>query len=152
MALHHRLMVRGARLWWRIRRPRTLGVRAIVVDAAGRIALVRHTYVDRWHLPGGGVKKWEATDAAAIREAREETGLADAVDRLHGIFHHRQEYKDDQVVVFVTRVTGADAMTPDGVEIAEAAWFAPDALPDVTPATRRRIEEYRRGAPVFGNW
>ncbi|KQT33787.1 hypothetical protein ASG29_05225 [Sphingomonas sp. Leaf412] len=139
-------------MWWRVRRPRTLGVRAIVVDAAGRIALVRHTYVDRWHLPGGGVKKWEATDAAAIREAREETGLAVAVERLHGVFHHRQEYKDDQVVVYVARARGDTATRPDGFEIAEVGWFDADALPDVTPATRRRLEEYRRGAPVFGTW
>ena len=75
MALHHRLLWRAARLWWRVRRPRTLGARAIVLDPAGRVVLVRHTYVARWHLPGGGVAKGERVEAAAVREVREETGL-----------------------------------------------------------------------------
>ncbi|MGJ3629761.1 NUDIX domain-containing protein [Sphingomonas sp. MMS24-JH45] len=49
-------------------------MRAIVLDPAGRIALVRHSYVARWHLPGGGVTKGERVEAAAIREVREESG------------------------------------------------------------------------------
>ncbi len=43
MALGHRLIVKAARLYWRIVRPRTLGVRAVVIDDQGRIALIRHT-------------------------------------------------------------------------------------------------------------
>ena len=151
MALHHRLMVHGVRLWWRVRRPRSLGVRVIVLDASDRILLVRHTYIDRWHLPGGGVDKWEATDAAAAREVREETGIAATIERLHGVFHNRQEYKDDQVVVYVARADDT-AWRADGFEIAEAGWFASDALPDVSPATRRRLDEFAAGTTTFGIW
>ncbi|NJR79557.1 NUDIX domain-containing protein [Sphingomonas corticis] len=148
----HRLMVRGARLWWRVRRPRTLGVRAIVEDGMGRILLVRHTYIDQWHLPGGGVRKWEATEAAARREVREETGADAAIVRLHGVFHNRSQFKDDQVVVYVARADGNVAPRGDGFEIAEARWFAAEATPDVGPATGRRLAEYRTGATAFGPW
>uniref|UniRef100_UPI000ADAEDDE NUDIX domain-containing protein n=1 Tax=Sphingomonas pruni TaxID=40683 RepID=UPI000ADAEDDE len=64
MAWTHRLAGKAARIVWRITRPRTIGVRAILRDRDGRIALVRHTYLDHWYLPGGGVKKGESIDAA----------------------------------------------------------------------------------------
>jgi len=37
--------------------------------------------------------------------------------------------------------------------VAEAGWFALDALPKgTTPATCRRIEEFRTGVTGGGNW
>jgi ADP-ribose pyrophosphatase YjhB (NUDIX family) len=101
MALRHRLIGRAARFYWSLRRPRTLGVRALVRDDAGRIALVRHTYADHWYLPGGGVKKGESFAAAALREVEEEIGLAGCVvERILGVYHSRREYKDDHIVLF----------------------------------------------------
>ena len=153
MAMHHRLIWRAARLWWRVRRPRALGVRAIVLDPAGRIALVRHTYVARWHLPGGGVKKGERVEAAAMREVMEETGLEVAVTALVGVFHNQAEYKDDHVVLFTTRCERPEALRgSDGMEIAESGWFALDALPDLSPATARRIAAWRDGGDGWGMW
>lgn len=153
MAVHHRLIWHAARLWWRVRRPRTLGVRAIVRDPAGRIALVRHTYVARWHLPGGGVDKGERVEAAAVREVREETGLDVTVEALVGVFHNRAEYKDDHVVVFAVRCERPEALRPsEGMEIAETGWFALDALPDLSPATERRIVRWRDGGDGWGVW
>ena len=47
MAWTHRLVGKAARIVWRIAKPRTIGVRAILLDRDGRIALVRHTYMDQ---------------------------------------------------------------------------------------------------------
>ena len=47
---------RGMHFYWRFSRAATLGTRAMVIDGAGRIFLIKHTYVDGWHLPGGGVE------------------------------------------------------------------------------------------------
>jgi len=155
MALRHRLIGRAARLYWWLRRPRTLGVRVLVHDDSGRIALVRHTYADHWYLPGGGVKKGESFAAAALREVEEEIGLTDcAVERILGVYHSRREYKDDHIVLFVVRAPdGAGISVHDVHEIAEVGWFAPDTLPEgVSAATVRRIAEYRAGTIGAGLW
>lgn len=157
MALLHRIIGKAARGWWFVTRPRTLGVRALVLDADDRVALVRHTFAAGWHFPGGGVKKKESFDQALARELREEIAVeAFTVERVLGTYHSRREYKDDHVVVFVARVAaGAEAAMArsDALEIAEAGWFALDALPEtLSPATGRRIEEYRAGVTGGGIW
>jgi len=40
-------------LYWRMSRGLTLGVRGLVIDGQGHIFLVKHTYINGWHLPGG---------------------------------------------------------------------------------------------------
>ena len=52
------------------------GAAAIVFDAKRRVLLVREGYGRRrWGLPGGGIEHGELPHEAAVREAREETGL-----------------------------------------------------------------------------
>jgi ADP-ribose pyrophosphatase YjhB (NUDIX family) len=52
-------------------------VRAIVLDPADRILLVRFAFDDRevWACPGGGIEDGEALEAAIRRELDEEVGL-----------------------------------------------------------------------------
>jgi len=129
----------------------------ILCDPAGRIALVRHSYRAGWYLPGGGVDRGESMAAAAVREVAEETGIAPiTIDRILGLFHSRREGKDDHIALFLAHADeGARQRigAADPREIEEAAWFAPDALPDGTsPATRRRIEAYRNGRAEGDQW
>jgi ADP-ribose pyrophosphatase YjhB (NUDIX family) len=157
MGWTHRLAGKAARLVWRVTRPRTIGVRALLLDDADRVLLVRHTYLPHWYLPGGGVKKGESIEAALHRELAEEVGIADVqVERVLGVYHSRREGKDDHIVIFVARTASAagDRLVPaDALEIEQAGWFALDALPPATsPATCRRIAEYRSGATGLGAW
>lgn len=154
MRLSYRLIGKAMRLWWKIRQPRTLGVRILLVDGAGRIALVRHSYVDAWYMPGGGVDKGESFERAAHRELHEEVGIAGAtIERMLGVYHSRKEGKDDHVAVYVMRVEETPVRAADPREIEEAGWFALDGLPEgVSAATLRRIEEYRADATGSGSW
>ena len=154
MARPHRLIAKAARLWWAIRRPRALGARALVLDSADRVALVKHTYRPNWYLPGGGVNKRESFAEALARELREEIALTDfRLERVLGIYRNGAEGKDDHVVIFVVRAQATAIRAADALEIEEAGWFALDALPaDISPASLRRIEEYRRGEIGLGDW
>src|SRR5580765_6438864 len=148
MSWHHRLVHRAARLYWRIRKPRTLGVRALVLDDKDRVALVRHTYTDQWYLPGGGVKKGESFETALHRELKEEVALDNArIERVLGVYHSRRDAKDDHIVIFAVGVADSAALPPsDAVEIEGVRWFAMEEMPaGVSPATSRRLAEYRAG-------
>ena len=68
-----RLLYSLRRLYWRLTRPLTVGVRLMAVEE-GKVLLVRHTYLDGWYLPGGGVQAGETLEAAICREAGEEVG------------------------------------------------------------------------------
>jgi len=90
---------------------------------------------------------------AVRREAMEEVGAELGPLRLLGAYTNFSEYKSDHVLIFVCHdftLTGAT-----GREIARFGLFDLDALPeDTSPATRRRIEEYRTGnaAPHVDMW
>lgn len=154
MALLHRLAGRAARIVWRITRPRTIGVRGLLLSPDGRVALVRHTYLDGWYLPGGGVKKGEGVAHALHRELAEEVAVTSAtIDRVLGVYHNRREGKDDHVIVYVVRAPDDSLRGADRLEVAEVGWFALDALPEgTTPATLRRIAEFRAGTTGGGDW
>ncbi|MEO1064240.1 MAG: NUDIX domain-containing protein [Actinomycetota bacterium] len=129
-------------------------MRAIVVDEADRICLIRHSYRDGWFLPGGGVKTGESLVDAMTRELGEETGIVPNTNshKVHGVYSSFLEHKSDHVVVFVIRdwVPGS---SPRSTEIAEVRFVDVNELPsDTSPATQRRIKEFVTGAPVGHRW
>ncbi|MEE7490278.1 NUDIX domain-containing protein [Methylobacterium oryzae] len=132
----------------------TLGVRGVALDGAGRVALVRHTYVSGWHLPGGGVERGETARDAMVREFREEAEIvAEGAPRLHGLYRNVAAAPRDHVAVFVLPAfTVLRPKAPDR-EVAECAFFPVDALPEgTTRGTRARLREIRDGLPPEPNW
>lgn len=140
------------RAWWRIRRPVTLGVRVLVLRGTDEVLLVRHAYRQGWFLPGGGVERGETLQDAAIRELREEAGVAIAEVTLVGVYSNLTRVQNDHVVLFSATFEG-DVGDHDH-EIAEAAFFPLSALPeDLHRTTARRLEELRSGnQPSVGRW
>ena len=138
---------------WRLTRRETQGVKVMLFDEAGALLLVRHSYgrTDLWMLPGGGIHRGEAPAIAAAREVLEELGCG--VSDLAPVSVHlaRAEGRRDTVHLFGGRAAGP--IVPDGIEIAEARFFALDDLPEnASPATRRRIEEHRGLRPTGPDW
>jgi len=60
---------------WVVRRPRTYGAHAIALTPERKIVLVKLRYATGWRVPGGGRRRGEYAEVAAIRELREEIGM-----------------------------------------------------------------------------
>jgi 8-oxo-dGTP pyrophosphatase MutT (NUDIX family) len=105
-------------------------VAVMIFDDAGRILLVRSVDTGEWQTVGGAIDPDETPAAAAVREAREETGLEIELVRLIGVYGgplFRLTYPNGDVcsytgIVFEGRVAGG-SMRPDGEETSEAKWF-----------------------------
>jgi 8-oxo-dGTP pyrophosphatase MutT (NUDIX family) len=142
----------GRSAWRRVRRPLLLGTRLLLANGQA-VLLVRQTYAHGWRLPGGGVKRGETLEQAARREAAEEVGAHLGNLSLLGIYTSFQEGCSDHIAVFVCNEYRLDPVRSP--EIEEVRWFAMDALPpETTPATRRRVDEFRAGlgSAHVGQW
>lgn len=140
--------------YWRFSRGLTIGVRAAVLDANDNVLLVRHGYVPGWHFPGGGAEPNETLHDALARELWEEGNVALAgAGELHGVFLNRAVSARDHVALFIVRRFEWKGPVKPGLEIREAAFFPAANLPDGTSAaTRRRLDEILRGAPIRSTW
>lgn len=145
---------RGMHFYWRFSRAATLGARAMVIDGAGRIFLIKHTYVDGWHLPGGGVETGETLLEALTRELAEEGNIQlGAAPQLYSVYFNRRTSGRDHVALFIVRDFRQDGNPKPNHEIAEHAFFPIDALPeDASRATRARVAEVFGGAAISELW
>ena len=131
----------------------TLGARAAAFNEAGEIFLVRHTYVRGWMMPGGGVERGQTALEALKRELEEEGNLVCLDDpELIAVYLNRSVTNRDHVVFYKCNVRQTEPKLADR-EIAEGRFFALDDLPeDITPATRRRLEEISGNASISPYW
>ena len=115
------------RILWLLNPKFTVGVSGVVLDEAGRVLLLKHTFRRRypWGLLSGWVKANESLEAALRREALEETGLSISIERLVTV--RKDKYALFLEAVFACQVAGGVFQASN--EVSEAQWCDPEALP-----------------------
>jgi len=120
---------------------------AIVLNSAGEVLLVHHTYgVLNWEVPGGAGEPGETPVETAVREVYEETGL-----RVHAVRATGWYYDpgiDKLGTVFLCEVEEGSELNPvpDGDEISECKFWPADSLPrPISDWTVMRIKDALSG-------
>ncbi|WP_433014676.1 NUDIX domain-containing protein [Kribbella sp. CA-294648] len=120
---------RVLRLWWRLRKPSTYGVKVLVLHPSDpeRCLVVRHSYVDQhwWGLPGGGYKPHKETaEAAAAREVFEELSLPISKMTVLETLTTNREGKVDSLTILSAESASEDFKL--SLELTEARWVSTD--------------------------
>jgi 8-oxo-dGTP pyrophosphatase MutT (NUDIX family) len=118
-----------------------------IVDADGRLLLHHHRRLGIWVHMGGHVEGDETSEAAALREAAEESGLAD-LELLGGIFDldvhaipaGRGEPDHDHFDVrYLARAADPNAIRIDRGESNELAWVPTSRAAELMPRDAGRV-------------
>jgi len=116
-----------------------IGVGAIIIDGSiedSRVLLVKRAHPPlqaQWSIPGGVLEVGELVREAAIREAREETGLIVEPEVLLGVYDRILRNAEQRVqyhyvlIDFLCRRVGGELQAAS--DAAEVRWFAREELP-----------------------
>src|SRR5690242_15416620 len=112
-----------------------IGVGSIIIEK-DRVVLVKRAHPPiqgQWSIPGGVLEVGELVREAAIREAKEETGLIIAPGELLGVFDRILRDPENRVqyhyvlIDFLCRRTGGELLAAS--DAAEVRWFTRAELP-----------------------
>jgi putative (di)nucleoside polyphosphate hydrolase len=135
----------------------------MLADTNGRIFVGQRLdaktsrYPDAWQMPQGGIDKGEDSEAAAIRELEEETGITaqyvqiigrsakehlyDLPDELLGKIW-KGKYRGQRQTWFLMRFTGEDEhvnIATDHAEFSDWKWADPTELPNMIVPFKRDL-------------
>jgi 8-oxo-dGTP diphosphatase len=106
----------------------TLGVLVAIIDD-GRLLLTQRADLPVWVLPGGGIEAGESAAEAAVREAREETGLTVSPTRLVGVYSRPRWRRGGSHELLFAAEPIAGTLRPQPGEVRDLRYCAPDDLP-----------------------
>jgi 8-oxo-dGTP diphosphatase len=127
-----------------------IGIGAIIIEDS-RVLLIKRGHpplMGDWSIPGGMLELGETVREAAIREAREETGLTVDPNELLGVFD--RVIRDDQgrvqyhyvLIDFLCRRTSGEVLAAGDAD--EARWFTQEEATKL-PLAKDTAEVIRRG-------
>lgn len=119
---------------------------ALVLNHRGELLLGRRAVepaYGQWCLPGGFVELGETMEQAALRELREETGLAADSGSFVGCFYQNSVYYGG-VIIFGYRVDSPHGDPEAGDDMQEVRYFPFNDLPPVAFESHRRLIELFR--------
>src|SRR5271154_2052420 len=117
-----------------------VGVGAIIIEDS-RVVLVKRAHpplADKWSIPGGVLEVGELIREAAVREAREETGLIVEPGELLGVYDRVLRNAEQRVqyhyvlIDFLCRRVGGELLAAS--DAAEVRWFRREELPPLNLA------------------
>jgi len=92
---------------------------------------IRPPEAGHWNIVGGKVDQLEPSDAAARREAEEETGLC--IGRVQFLCHSEQIFLDESLhwisLIYMTRDFSGEPRVMEPEKLPEFGWFDLDSLP-----------------------
>ena len=133
-----------------------IGVGAVIIEAS-RILLVKRAHPPlqaQWSIPGGVLEVGELVRQAAIREAREETGLIVEPEALLGVYDRILRNAEQRVqyhyvlIDFLCRRVGGELLAAD--DAAEVRWFTWEQLPALNLAEDTQ-DVIRKGFAKLGD-
>jgi 8-oxo-dGTP diphosphatase len=117
-----------------------VGVGAVIIEE-NRVVLVKRAHPPlqaQWSIPGGVLEVGELVREAAVREAREETGLIVEPGELLGVYDRVLRDPEQRVqyhyvlIDFLCRRAGGELFAAS--DAAEVGWFTMGELPELNLA------------------
>ncbi len=130
-----------------------VGVGSIIIEGE-RVVLVKRAHPPiqgQWSIPGGVLEVGELVREAAIREAREETGLIVEPGELLGVFDRVLRDSEKRVqyhyvlIDFLCKRAGGELLAAS--DAAEVRWFTLEELPALNLA-EDTLEVIRKGFAI----
>lgn len=110
------------------------------VENDGKVLLVRHSYQDKWGLPGGWLEKNESFEQSARRELREELGIE--IDSVKVLEMNKVPKSQIIEIAIFGKMRSETIAIRDG-EISEFKFFDRGALPkDILYTHKPYINRY----------
>jgi ADP-ribose pyrophosphatase YjhB (NUDIX family) len=114
----------------------TVGAICLIERHDGQVLLIKHSYRERWGVPGGLLRRGEDPADSAVREVAEEVGLQVELIGAPAVVVASEYRRVD--VIYRARPSANENSTaarPVSAEISEVAWFDPDELPELQEET-----------------